>query len=703
MLQHRISDLDIYLFGRGTHYTVYEKLGAHPASENGQDGVYFAVWAPNARSVSVVGDFNGWTAGRDRMQLLAESGIYDLFIPGLGTHALYKFAIETQKGDVLFKADPYGNQCQLRPETASVVANLSSYDWQDGAWMGARLGSDPKKRPLSIYEVHLGSWKKDESGANCGFRKYRDLAPELAEYVNYMGYTHVELMGIAEHPFDGSWGYQVTGYYAPTARYGDAEDFMYMIDYLHQHGIGVILDWVPAHFPRDAYGLARFDGFAEYEHADPRQGEHPDWGTYIFNYRRPQVKNFLIANALFWLEKFHVDGLRVDAVASMLYLDYGKKDGEWVANEDGGNINYDAIEFLKHLNSIVGQRVPGAMVIAEESTAFPLVSRPPEDGGLGFTFKWNMGWMHDVLEYLKVDPIGRQHVHNNVTFSFTYAFSENYVLPFSHDEVVHLKCSMINKMPGNMEDKFGNLRLAYGLMMAHPGKKLLFMGQDFAQLREWSEERSLDWYLLDNEPAHRALNNYTRALLEMYRSYPSLYENDCEPCGFEWINGADAQHNMLSFCRISSDKKKCLLFHFNFSPVAYPKHRIGALCKGTYRQVLNSDDAVFGGSGNYPAQTIKADPIPWDGKEYSVEFDVPPYSVTAFAFNWTQPVGKKAAAEKTAQKKTTVKVSPARKETGKAVKSRTSKKAEEEKKTAILKAVEGSSKSLDEILAFLQK
>jgi 1,4-alpha-glucan branching enzyme len=393
----------------------------------------------------------------------------------------------------------------------------------------------------------------------------------------------------------------------------------------------------------------------------------------------------------------------VDAVASMLYLDYGKKDGEWVANEDGGNINYDAIEFLKHLNSIVGQRVPGAMVIAEESTAFPLVSRPPEDGGLGFTFKWNMGWMHDVLEYLKVDPIGRQHVHNNVTFSFTYAFSENYVLPFSHDEVVHLKCSMINKMPGNMEDKFGNLRLAYGLMMAHPGKKLLFMGQDFAQLREWSEERSLDWYLLDNEPAHRALNNYTRALLEMYRSYPSLYENDCEPCGFEWINGADAQHNMLSFCRISSDKKKCLLFHFNFSPVAYPKHRIGALCKGTYRQVLNSDDAVFGGSGNYPAQTIKADPIPWDGKEYSVEFDVPPYSVTAFAFNWTQPVGKKAAAEKTAQKKTTVKVSPARKETGKAVKSRTSKKAEEEKKTAILKAIEGSGKSLDEILAFLQK
>ena len=506
-MQHRISDLDIYLFGRGTHYTVYEKLGAHPAEENGQSGVYFAVWAPNARSVSVVGDFNGWNAWQNRMTLLAESGIYDLFIPGLGPHALYKFAVETQTGDILLKADPYGNQCQLRPETASVVADLSSYDWQDAAWMAGRKEQDPKKRPLSIYEVHLGSWKKDESGANFGFRRYRDLAPELAEYVNYMGYTHVELIGIAEHPFDGSWGYQVTNYYAPTARYGSAEDFMYFVDYMHSKGIGVILDWVPAHFPRDAYGLARFDGFAEYEHADPRQGEHPDWGTYIFNYQRPQVKNFLIANALFWLEKFHVDGLRVDAVASMLYLDYGKKDGQWVANADGGNINYDAIEFLKHLNSIVSQRVPGAMVIAEESTAFPLVSRAPEDGGLGFTFKWNMGWMHDVLEYLKTDPFMRQFVHNNVTFSFTYAFSENYVLPFSHDEVVHMKGSMINKMPGSMEDKFGNLRLAYGLMMAHPGKKLLFMGQDFAQMREWSEERSLDWFLLDNEQAHRALNN----------------------------------------------------------------------------------------------------------------------------------------------------------------------------------------------------
>ncbi len=674
-MQHRISDLDIYLFGRGTHYTIYEKLGAHRASENGQDGVYFAVWAPNARSVSVVGDFNGWQAGRDRMSLLADSGIYDLFIPGLGTHALYKFAVETQKGDILFKADPYGNQSQLRPETASIVTDLSNYTWKDEAWMSSRRDQDPKKRPMSIYEVHLGSWKKDESGANCGFRKYRDLAPELAEYVNYMGYTHVELMGIAEHPFDGSWGYQVTNYYAPTARYGNAEDFMYLVDYLHERGIGVILDWVPAHFPRDAYGLARFDGFAEYEHADPRQGEHPDWGTYIFNYRRPQVKNFLIANALFWLEKFHVDGLRVDAVASMLYLDYGKKDGEWIANDEGTNINFDAIEFLKHLNSIVGQRVPGAMVIAEESTAFPLVSRPPEDGGLGFTFKWNMGWMHDVLEYMKADPYMRQFVHNNVTFSFTYAFSENYVLPFSHDEVVHMKGSMINKMPGSMEDKFGNLRLAYGLMMAHPGKKLLFMGQDFAQLREWSEERSLDWYLLDQEPAHRALNNYVRALLNMYRDYPSLFETDCDASGFEWINGSDNTHNMLSFCRISSDRKNCLLFHFNFSPVAYPNHRIGALCKGNYKQVLNSDDALFGGSGNYPAQTIKAEPIPWDGKEYSVAFDVPPYSVSAFAFKYVHPAKK---AEKEPRKLT-------------------------RQEAALLKAVKESGKSFDEVMEFLKK
>ena len=691
MMQQRISDLDIYLFGRGTHYTIYEKLGAHPAAENGQEGVYFAVWAPNARSVSVVGDFNGWTVGRDRMNLLAESGIYDLFIPGLGTHALYKFAVETQKGDILLKADPYGNQSQLRPETASVVTDLSSYAWQDEDWMTSRRNQDMKKRPLSIYEVHLGSWKKDESGANYGFRRYRDLAPELAEYVNYMGYTHVEFIGIAEHPFDGSWGYQVTSYYAPTARYGDAEDFMYLVDYLHKKGIGVILDWVPAHFPRDAYGLARFDGFAEYEHADPRQGEHPDWGTYIFNYQRPQVKNFLIANALFWLEKFHVDGLRVDAVASMLYLDYGKKDGQWVANADGGNINYDAIEFLKHLNSIIGQRVPGAMVIAEESTAFPLVSRAPEDGGLGFTFKWNMGWMHDVLEYLKADPYMRQFVHDNVTFSFTYAFSENYVLPFSHDEVVHMKGSMINKMPGNMEDKFGNLRLAYGLMMAHPGKKLLFMGQDFAQLREWSEERSLDWYLLDNEPAHRALNNYVRALLTMYRSYPSLFENDCEPCGFAWINGADSTHNMISFCRLSTDRKKCLLFHFNFSPVAYPKHRIGALCAGTYHQILNSDDAVFGGSGNYPSQVVRADPIPWDGKEYSVEFDVPPYSVSAFSFN--MPTEKKRAS---APKQRTTKA-PAGKD------KKAAKHLSEKQTERIIKAVEESGKSIREVLALLKK
>ena len=691
-MQHRISDLDIYLFGRGTHYTVYEKLGAHPAEENGQTGVYFAVWAPNARSVSVVGDFNGWNAWQDRMNLLAESGIYDLFIPGLGPHALYKFAVETQTGDILLKADPYGNQCQLRPETASVVADLSSYDWQDAAWMAGRKEQDPKKRPLSIYEVHLGSWKKDESGANFGFRRYRDLAPELAEYVNYMGYTHVELIGIAEHPFDGSWGYQVTNYYASTARYGSAEDFMYFVDYMHSKGIGVILDWVPAHFPRDAYGLARFDGFAEYEHADPRQGEHPDWGTYIFNYQRPQVKNFLIANALFWLEKFHVDGLRVDAVASMLYLDYGKKDGQWVANADGGNINYDAIEFLKHLNSIVGQRVPGAMVIAEESTAFPLVSRAPEDGGLGFTFKWNMGWMHDVLEYLKTDPFMRQFVHNNVTFSFTYAFSENYVLPFSHDEVVHMKGSMINKMPGSMEDKFGNLRLAYGLMMAHPGKKLLFMGQDFAQMREWSEERSLDWFLLDNEPAHRALNNYVRALLAMYRNYPSLYENDCEERGFEWINGADSTHNMISFCRMSTDRRSCLLFHFNFSPVTYPNHRIGALCAGKYHQVLNSDDAVFGGSGSYPSRVVEAEPIPWDGKAYSVAFDVPPYSVSAFTFDFDLPVKKAAPSPR---KKTAKSSAPAKT-------ARSSKRLTKQDKDTIMKAIEASGKSLDEIMSLLK-
>ncbi len=644
MMEHRITDLDIYLFNGGTHYEIYNKLGAHLAVEDGVEGVYFAVWAPNAKTVSVVGDFNEWVPLENEMEPIKTSGVYELFIPGVRKGDLYKFAVETKKGDVLYKADPYGNQSQMRPETASVVTDISDYTWSDDRWQADKKRISTLDRPMSIYEVHLGSWKKDENGNNCGFRTYRDIAGELADYVNYMGYTHVEFIGIAEHPFDGSWGYQVTGYYAPTSRYGEAVDFMYLVDYLHKQGIGVILDWVPAHFPKDAHGLGRFDGEAVYEHPDPRKGEHAHWGTYVFNYERPQVKNFLVANALFWLEKFHVDGLRVDAVASMLYLDYGREAGEWVPNRDGGHENYEVIEFLKHLNSIITRRCPGAMMIAEESTAFPKVSRPPEENGLGFTYKWNMGWMHDFLEYMKTDPYFRQYHQNELTFSFSYAFSENYILVLSHDEVVHLKCSMINKMPGELEDKFGNLRAAYGLMMAHPGKKLLFMGQDFAQLREWSEERSLDWFLLDNEPRHRQLNNYVRALLHMYKGHPALYEQDCAEGGFEWINGADAEHNMLTFCRMTKDKKKCLLFHFNFSPVAYEKHRVGALCSGTYRQVFSSDALEFGGSGKYNAGEIQAEDEPWDWKDYSLVFDVPAYGVAAFEFDYVKPPKKRVRA-----------------------------------------------------------
>ena len=641
MNDFRITEMDRYLFGAGTHYEIYNKMGAHLACENGTDGVYFAVWAPNARSVSVVGDFNAWLPGRNPMLCVDHSGIYDIFIPGLKKGDLYKFAIETKWGDILFKADPYGNQSQMRPETASVVTDLSNWQWSDEQWQKNRKSVDIYSRPMSVYEVHLGSWKKDETGNNCGFRTYRALAAELADYVTYMGYTHVELIGIAEHPFDGSWGYQVTGYYAPTSRYGDAVDFMYFVDYLHQRGIGVILDWVPAHFPKDAHGLGKFDGEAVYEHPDQRRGEHAHWGTYVFDYARPQVKNFLVANALFWIEKFHVDGLRVDAVASMLYLDYGREGGQWLPNKDGGRENYEAIEFLKHLNSIVAKRDPGTLVIAEESTAFPMVSRPAEEGGLGFTYKWNMGWMHDFLEYMKTDPYFRQYHHNELTFSFSYAFSENFMLVLSHDEVVHLKCSMINKMPGELEDKFGNLRAAYGLMMAHPGKKLLFMGQDFAQFREWSEERSLDWFLLDHEKKNRQMNNYMRDLLHMYSAWPAMFEQDCQEAGFEWINGADAAHNMLTFCRMSRSKKKCLLFHFNFSPVVYENHRVGVLCPGKYTQVFTSDLPEYGGSGRFKIQERVAAEEPWDWKDYSICMDVPAYGVLAFEFDYVKPTKKK--------------------------------------------------------------
>ena len=634
-LEHRISELDTYLFAKGTHYEIYEKMGAHLAEEDGKAGTYFSVWAPNARCVSVVGDFNNWDRSAHPMQPVQQSGIWDIFVPGVKAGDLYKFSVETSQGYTVLKADPYGNQSQLRPDNASVVADIRHFDWTDQAW---RKEHQEKKTesPMAIYEVHPGSWKKDPSMPG-EFYNFKKLAVELADYVLEMGYTHVELIGLSEHPFDGSWGYQVSGYYAPTARYGTPADFMYFVNYMHDHGIGVILDWVPAHFPKDEFGLGRFDGTALYEHQDPRKGEHPEWGTYCFNYGRTEVSNFLVANALFWIEKFHVDGLRVDAVASMLYLDFGRSSGNWIPNEDGGNQNYEAITFLKHLNSIVAQRNPGAMMIAEESTAWPKVTGDVDDGGLGFTYKWNMGWMHDFLEYMKCDPIFRKYHQNQITFSFMYAYSENYVLVLSHDEVVHLKKSMIYKMPGTMPEKFGNLRAAYGLMMMHPGKKLLFMGQDFAQTAEWNEAKSLDWHLLEKYPEHQQLNHYYSDLLHFYQNEPALYELDDSPEGFAWINGSDAEHNMLTFCRMTKDKKNCLLCHFNFSPVAYENFQSGVLCPGTYTEVFNSNAEEYGGTGLVNPEPIEAVKESWDFKDYSIKYHLGAYGVCIFKFDYVEP------------------------------------------------------------------
>ena len=512
-----VTDMDQYLFGQGTHYEIYKKLGAHPAEMNGEKGVYFAVWAPNAKDVRVVGEFNRWGSDGYRMTRLEPLGIYEVFIPELKEGSMYKYLIETRSGEYLYKADPFAFYAEKRPGNASIVADIDHFTWHDAKWMEKRKSWDGPKEAMSIYEVHPGSWKRHpHEEEEDGYYNYREFAVELTKYVKDMGYTHVELMGIAEHPFDGSWGYQVTGYFAPTSRHGTPADFQFLIDYLHKHGIGVILDWVPAHFPRDGYGLANFDGTPLYEHPDSRRGEHPDWGTKIFNYEKSEVRNFLIANALYWLNHYHIDGLRVDAVASMLYLDYGKRDGQWLPNQYGGNQNLEAIWFFKHLNSIIRGRKDGSMIIAEESTAWPGVTKDPEEDGLGFNFKWNMGWMNDFLEYMKLDPYFRKDNHNKMTFAMSYACSENYILVLSHDEVVHLKCSMLNKMPGYLEDKFANLRAGYTFMFGHPGKKLLFMGNEFAQLQEWSEARELDWFLLKEE-RHQQMQNYVKALLHMYK------------------------------------------------------------------------------------------------------------------------------------------------------------------------------------------
>ncbi|MBD9267920.1 MAG: 1,4-alpha-glucan branching protein GlgB, partial [[Ruminococcus] torques] len=581
---YEIGELDHYLFGQGNHYEIYKKLGAHKVVNDKTEGVYFAVWAPNAKNVSVVGEFNDWNLERDRMERQEPLGIYVKFVPEAKEGQLYKFCIETQKGELLYKADPFANYAELRPGTASRITDLSRIRWTDDAWMKARKTWNHKKNPMSIYEVHMGSWMRHPGREDEGFYTYREFAEAIVKYVKEMGYTHVELMGIAEHPFDGSWGYQVTGYYAPTSRYGSPEDFAYLVDLLHKNNIGVILDWVPAHFPKDAHGLADFDGTPTFEYADPRLGEHPDWGTKVFDYGKAEVRNFLIANALFWIEHFHVDGLRVDAVASMLYLDYGKQDGQWVANKYGGNENLEAIDFFKHLNSVVLGRNKGAVMIAEESTAWPKVTGSPEDDGLGFSLKWNMGWMHDFTEYMKLDPYFRKNAHHMMTFAMQYAYSENYILVLSHDEVVHLKCSMINKMPGLGFDKFANLKAGYAFMMGHPGKKLLFMGQEFAQLREWSEKREIDWFLLA-EPEHRDIQNWYRDLLHLYKNNKALYEMDNDPAGFEWINADDIFRSIYSFVRHSKNKEKNLLFVCNFTPVEREDYRVGVPTRKTLKLV----------------------------------------------------------------------------------------------------------------------
>ena len=626
---YEIGELDHYLFGQGNHYEIYKKMGAHFVKDGKKSGVYFAVWAPHAKSVSVIGEFNGWDAAADRMERQEPLGIYTVFVPEAKDGQMYKYCIETESGELIYKADPFANYAELRPGTASRITDVSHLKWTDDRWMESRKKWDNKENPLSIYEVHMGSWMRHPGREDEGFYTYREFAEAITKYVKKMGYTHVELMGIAEHPFDGSWGYQVTGYYAPTSRYGTPEDFAYMINYLHRNGIGVILDWVPAHFPKDVHGLADFDGTPTFEYADPRKGEHPDWGTKIFDYEKPQVRNFLIANALFWIEHFHVDGLRVDAVASMLYLDYGKQDGQWVPNKYGGNQNLEAIEFFKHLNSVVLGRNPGTMMIAEESTAWPKVTGNPEDDGLGFSLKWNMGWMHDFTEYMKLDPYFRKNAHHMMTFSMEYAYSENYILVLSHDEVVHLKCSMLNKMPGEGFDKYANLKAAYAFMTGHPGKKLLFMGQEFAQLREWSEERELDWFLLSEEP-HQQIQNWYRDLLHLYKKNPALYELDNDPAGFEWINKDDIFRSIFSFVRHSKGKKKNLLFVCNFTPVAREDYRVGVPTKRQCKLVLNSDEKEYGGSGEKRKEIYKPVKKECDGQKHSFAYPLPAYGVAVF-------------------------------------------------------------------------
>lgn len=650
----QITEQDTKKFNAGICYDIYEKLGAHPMTVNGVDGVYFAVWAPNAMRVSVVCDKVNWDGRRLPMRRLWDSGIFELFVPGIEAGTVYKYELKAKGGLTFLKADPYANAAELRPDNASIVADLTKFVWTDAAYMKGRKNMQNKKSPISIYEMHLGSWKKPEEEERL-FYNYREIAPMLAEYIREMGYTHVELLPVMEHPFDGSWGYQVTGYYAPTSRYGSPEDFMYFMNYMHEQGIGVILDWVPAHFPRDTFGLCSFDGTCLYEHLDPRQGWHPDWGTLIYNYGRPEVKNFLIANALFWAEKYHADGIRMDAVASMLYLDYGKKDGEWVANIYGGNENLEAIEFLKHLNSIFKKKYPDALLIAEESTAWPKITGAVEEDGLGFDYKWNMGWMNDFIRYMSLDPLFRGGAHGELTFSMVYAYSEDFILSLSHDEVVHGKASMIGKMPGDRPQQFANLRAAYGFMMCHPGKKLLFMGQDFAQYEEWSEERSLGWNLLQYD-AHRQMQDYVKALHKLYREQSALYQLDHDPDGFTWINAIAADENMLVFTRNTKKREEMLLVVCNFSPLVYENHKIGVPYPGKYKEIFNSDRAEFGGSGVVNPRLKQSKKDECDDRADSITIKVPPMGISVFSYTKSAP---KAKDNKTAKRET--KKTPAKK------------------------------------------
>lgn len=645
------SQVEKELFAAGKDKKIYEKLGAHCVEQDGVQGVLFAVFAPNAMRVSVVGDFNFWDGRRHQMSLIGESGVFSLFIPGLSEKTLYKYEIKTRPDQLLLKADPYANYAELRPASASIVWNIKKYQWQDQAWLKKRKQMKWEQEPMLIYEVHLGSWKRPDDGRE--FYTYRELAPMLIEYVKEMGYTHLEFMPIMEYPYDASWGYQVTGYYAPTSRYGTPEDFMYLIDQCHQNGIGVILDWVPAHFPKDAFGLAQFDGTCLYEHFDPRQGYHPHWKTLIYNYGSPYVSNFLLANVLFWLEQYHMDGIRMDAVASMLYLDYGKQDGEWVANKNGGNENLEAIALLREIREAVEKRKDGTLLIAEESTAWPKVTGELKEGSLGFHLKWNMGFMNDFLAYLKCDPLFRKGAHHLITFSMMYAYSEKFLLVFSHDEVVHEKGSMIQKMPGTWEQKFANLRVCYGYWMTHPGKKLLFMGQEFAQIEEWDEKRALHWDELEQEP-HQQLHQYMKALYQFYKTHKALYQLDYEQAGFEWINCQDKDRSILVFLRKTKLQEETLVVVCNFTPVVYEEYEIGVPFPGRYKEVFNSDKTMFGGAGNQNSRIKSARLKPMHDRQQSITITVPPLGICIFSFEKPKPKSKKGTttkAGKTTQKK----------------------------------------------------